>query len=180
MSKKHALEVMFGLEAPAILDVIERNNRLMMAVKGGIAQEHLRQYLTKLRDEHQISDFGSSVEEGKPDFWVLFGGNNYLVECKNVQKTLRQGEITIDFMRTRYAKTVGPQGRFYKPSEFHILAACLFNQTVRWEFRFIPTHKLPKHERYRGRINNRVSLGESTNYFGQWRADLVAALRAVR
>jgi len=179
LSEEHPLEKMFALHASAILDVIHRNNRLLVAVKGGVAQEHLRQYLTMSRDTRQITDFGSPVEEGKSDFWVLFEGRKYLIECKNVQKTLRAGEITVDFMRTRYAKTIGPQGRFYKPSEFQVLAACLFNQTNRWEFRFIPTAKLARHKAYRGRIDNRVSLGESTPYSGYWREDLVSVLRLV-
>ncbi len=180
MPSKHPLEEMFGLPAAAILDVIQRNNRLLMAVKGGIAQEHLRAYLSQLRDSREIVDFGSLIEEGRPDFWVLFEGRKYLLECKNVQRTLRRGEITVDFMRTRYAKTVGPQGRFYKFSEFDILAACLFNQTSRWEFRFIPTAELARHKAYRGRIDNRVSLGESAVYFGHWSRDLVSAVRLVK
>lgn len=179
MAGEHPLEKMFALSAPSILDVIQRNNRLLMAVKGGIAQEHLRQYLVSLRDSREITDFGLLIEEGKPDFWVLWEGRNYFVECKNVQRTLRRGEITVDFMRTRYAKTVGPQGRFYKSSEFHVLAACLFNQTGKWEFRFIPTGKLAPHKEYRGRLDNKVSLGESTIYFSHWCADLVSALRLV-
>jgi hypothetical protein len=131
-----------------------------------------------MRDARTITDFGSPIEEGRSDFWVLLEGRRYLVECKNVQKTLRRGEMTVDFMRTRYAKTVGPQGRFYKPTEFQILAACLFNQTGRWEFRFISTTKLPRHKNYRGRIDNRISLGSSTHYAGFWQEDLVSALRS--
>ncbi len=179
MDGKHPLEEMFALPATAILDAIHRNNRLLVAVKGGIAQEHLRVYLQGLREARRVTDFGSHIEEPASDFWVLFENNRYLIECKNVQKTLRRGEITIDFMKTRYAKTVGPQGRFYKPSEFQVLAACLFNQTKKWEFRFIPTTKLPRHRAYRGRIDNRVSLGNSTPYFEHWQEDLVAALRMV-
>src|SRR6266566_4582228 len=93
MAWEHPLEKMFALEAPSILDVIQRNNRLLMAVKGGIAQEHLRQYLLVLRDSREITDFGLLIEEGRPDFWVLWEGRNYFVECKNVQRTLRRGEI---------------------------------------------------------------------------------------
>jgi hypothetical protein len=85
--------------------------------------------------------------------------------------------MAIDFMRTRYAVTEGPENRFYRPSEFHILAACLFNQTGRWEFRFIPAARLGRHPRHRGRLDNRVSLGPSKAYFRLWTDDLPAALR---
>ncbi len=179
MAKKHDLERLFALSATEILTVVQRNNRLLMAVKAGVAQEHLSRYLKQLVKENRIEDFGSIDEDGKPDFWVIFNGRKYLLECKNVQKTLRKGEMTVDFMRTRYAKTVGPEGRFYKPSEFHILAACVFNQERRWDFRFIPTRRLGRSSNYNGRLDNKVSLGESKNYFKYWCTDLVEALRMV-
>jgi hypothetical protein len=179
MVGKHDLEKLFALSAAEILNVVQRNNRLLVAVKGGIAQEHLSRYLKKSVRNKRIKKFGSIDEDGKPDFWVIFNGRKYLLECKNVQKSLRRGEMTVDFMRTRYAKTVGPEGRFYKSSEFHILAACLFNQEGRWEFRFIPTRRLGKNPNYEGRLDNKVSLGKSKNYFKYWQTDLVEALRLV-
>ena len=65
MTRDHPLEKMFALPAASIFDVVQRNNRLLMAVKGGIAQEHLRQYLVGLRDSREITDFGLLIEEGK-------------------------------------------------------------------------------------------------------------------
>ncbi len=179
MAGKHDLEKIFELSAAEILTVVQRNNRLLMAVKGGVAQEHLNRYLSNLVKEERIEKFGSIDEDGKPDFWVILNGRKYLLECKNIQKTLRKGEMTVDFMRTRYAKTVGPEGRFYKSTEFDILAACLFNQARRWEFRFIPIRRLGKNPNYKGRLDNKVSLGKSKNYFKYWQTDLVEALRLV-
>jgi hypothetical protein len=179
MAAKHDLEKLFALSAVEILTVVQRNNRLLMAVKGGVAQEHLSRYLTSLVREKRIVKFGPIDEDGKPDFWVIYNDRKFLLECKNIQKTLRKGEMTVDFMRTRYAKTVGPEGRFYKSTEFHILAACLFNQTGQWKFKFIPTRRLGKNSNYKGRLDNKVSLGESKNYFKYWRTDLLEALQLV-
>jgi len=178
MAKGHALEEQFGLSASEILEVIARNNRLLVAVKGGIAQEHLRRYLQRLAEREEIRDFRQIDQDGMPDFEIIFEGDSYLVECKNVQKTMRNSEVTVDFMRTRYAKTQGPEGRFYAPSEFQVLAACLYNQTGRWDFRFISTSKLSRHPDHPDRLESKVSLGPSKPYFEHWTEDLVMALRS--
>ena len=175
----HPLERAFGLPAHTILDVLQRSNRLFVAVKGGIAQEHLRRKLASLRKAGRIASFESIDRDGQPDFRVIYRGRQFLIECKNVRRTLSRREMAIDFMRTRYAATEGPENRFYRPSEFHILAACLFNQTGRWEFKYIPTARLSRHPRHRGRLDNRVSLGPSKKYFRLWTDDLPAALRMV-
>jgi len=91
MSQEHPLERTFALSASAILDVIHRNNRLLVAVKGGIAQEHLRQYLTALRDTRQITDFGSPDQEGKSDFWVLFEGRKCLIRMQKRSENIATG-----------------------------------------------------------------------------------------
>lgn len=180
MADSHSLERALGLSARAILDAIKRNNRILVAVKGAVAQERLRYRLSRLKISGAIQDFGSLDADGKPDFWVRFRGREYLVECKNVQKQLRRGEMTVDFMRTRYQKTGKPSARFYSESEFQVLAACRFNQTRKWDFRFIATTKLDRHPRYRSRLDNRVSLGASKRYYMQWRDDLPSVLRIVR
>lgn len=180
MPNKHNLERLFKLSANNILTVVEKNNRCLMAVKGAVAQEHLERYLARLKKSGVIKDFCAIDKDGEPDFWVIYRGKKFLIECKNVQKTLRRGEITVDFMRTRYAKSVGPEGRFYKPSEFHVLAACLHNQTGKWKFRFIATKRLGRHSEYRGRLDNKVSLGKSKRYFKWWAEDLTVVLEWLR
>lgn len=163
-----------------ILDSVARSNRILVAVKGAVAQECLRRHLRRLRHSGAIQDFAPIDADGQPDFRVRYRGGEYLVECKNVQKSTRRGEMTVDFMKTRYAKTENPSGRFYKKSDFHVLAACLFNQTGIWEFRFIPTAKLPRHPRYPSRLSSRVSLGPSTKYYRVWSERLETTLRLVQ
>lgn len=179
MAKRHTLERKLNVSSRSILDAIRRSNRILVAVKGAVAQERLRIYLKRKKASGVIEEFESIDADGQPDFRVRYRGRNYLVECKNVQKTMRRGEMTVDFMKTRYAKTKKPATRFYGPSDFHVLAACLFNQTGKWEFRFIPTTRLPRHPRYRSRLDSRVSLGSSTRYYRFWRHKLEEALGLV-
>lgn len=180
MSSRHVLEKMFRLSATSILDVIRKNNRLLVAAKGAVAQEHLARQMRRLKARAILQGFGSIDRDGQPDFWVRYRGRTYLVECKNVQKTKRRGEMTVDFMRSRYSKTKKPSTRFYHPREFHVLAACLYNQTGMWEFKFIATRDLRRHPRYRSRLDSRVSLGASTPYHKLWRDNLPATLNLVR
>lgn len=180
MAYSHQLERRFGLPARSILDAINSSNRTLVAVKGAVAQEQLKRYLRGLKRSRAIQDFGSVDVDGKPDFWVKFRGRKYLIECKNVQKNLRRGEMTVDFMRTRYQKTGKPSARFYSKSEFEVLAACVFNQTGEWNFRFIATARLDRHPSYADRLTNKVSLGPSTRYHKHWQDDLRSALKMVR
>ncbi len=175
---KHALENVFELSAHRILDVIQGNNRCLIAVKGAIAQEHLGRCLHNLRRRGVIRGFESIDKDGQPDFAVVWKGRKYLLECKNVQKSLKNGEMTVDFMRSRFSMTKHPRTRYYSPSEFHVLAACLYNQTKKWEFRFIATNLLRRHPKHRSRFDNKVTLGPSASYHRAWHADLIRALKA--
>lgn len=169
------------MPATEILDVVLKNNRCLMNLKGAIAQEHLSRHLQALKDAGRIKDFGQIDVDGQPDFWVLYQGRRYLLECKNVQKEPkgRNKSITVDFWRTRYQKTKGPISRFYHESDFHVLAACLFNRTGDWGFRFIRTSALPRHPDDNSYFSNKVSLGPDTDYAVEWGGDLLNVLDQV-
>ncbi len=175
-SRPHQLEELFRLSATEILDVVLRNNRTLMNLKGAVAQEHLRRHLKELVQEGKIGSFDSIDQEGKPDFKVRYRNRDFLIECKNVQKARRKsGEMTVDFMRTR--NPIGkPWLRYYSPEEFDILAACTFNQTQEWKFRFLPTKFLSPHPQFAQQLNNKVILGPSQEYFKYWTEDLIVAL----
>lgn len=179
MAMRHPIEQALKVPARLILDAVRANNRILIAVKGAVAQETLRRLLDRLVRAGSIERFEQIDADGQPDFRVSYRGRHYLIECKNVQRTTRRGEMTVDFMKTRYAKTRKPSTRFYSASDFHVLAACLFNQTGKWEFRFIPTRRLRRHPRYKSRLDSRVSLGPSTRYYRYWRDRLEAALQSV-
>lgn len=125
-----------------------------------------------------LEAFEQIDKDGQPDFELTFEGDDYLLECKNVEKEKRSGgPMTVDFQRTRAPKDA-PHLRYYHEDEFELLAACTFNRTGKWEFRFIQTAVLdrraaPHHDRFM----NRVLVDDSANYGEDWSSDLVDVLR---
>jgi hypothetical protein len=156
--KLHDLEAEFGLSASEILDIINQRNRCKIAVRGAVAEAHLNRYLKNLYVQGIIEVFEDFDRDSYPDCSVTFASQTFLIECKNVEKEKRPGSpITIDFQRTRNQKD-DPSGRFYSPDEFDIVAACLWNRTKEWKFRFAATGSLPGHLRYLNRISNHVTI----------------------
>ena len=82
--------------------------------------------------------------DGKPDISLRWKGSKpILIECKNVLRTTYAGGVPkLDFQRTRAAKS-DPCSRYYMPSDFQVVAACLHPVTEQWEFRFALTSELP-------------------------------------
>jgi len=173
----HKLETDFQMSANEILDVVLKNNRTLMNLKGAIAQEHLSRYLEDLKQKGIIQNYETIDKDGQPDFRIKFKNKDILLECKNVEKEKKVNkDITIDFWRTRYQKTKGPLSRFYHQSDFQVLAACLYNRSGKWEFRFIKTKALPRHPEDPERFTNRVSLSPETPYARYWRTALIEVL----
>lgn len=128
---RHALEELFGIDATMILDIVESNFRLGVAVRGSVAEHHLGRLLAT---EPAIAGFEEIDEDGKPDFRVtLHDGRQLTIECKNaLRETYRTGDPKVETQKTRDSGT----GRKYKFDAFDIVAACLFSVTGRWEYRF--------------------------------------------
>lgn len=172
MRYTHWMEKEFGLPARQILDVINGRNRCKIAVRGAIAEAYLIRLLQAMKIEGKITDFEDFDIDGHPDCRVDYRGHAFLVECKNVQKG-KTGPVTIDFWRTRSPKEK-PWERYYQLQEFQVVAACLWNRTGTWDFRFAATADLPRHPEYADRLLNRleVDLDESE----RWTADLASLL----
>lgn len=179
--KLHQLESQFQMNAGEILDMVLRNNRLHIALKGAVAQEHLQRYLANLNQSGVLEAFEQIDKDGQPDFRLTFEGREYLLECKNVEKEKRIGApMTVDFQRTRAPKEA-PHLRYYHEDEFDILAACTFNRTSRWEFQFIRTKVLDRRPIPHGdRFLNKVLVDESASYGEFWSSDLTDILRELR
>ncbi|MPY93112.1 MAG: hypothetical protein GEV08_08605 [Acidimicrobiia bacterium] len=128
---RHDLEALFDLDARAILDIVEANFRLGVAVRGGVAEHHLA---AVLRDDPAVSALRPIDVDGQPDFEVsLVGGRTLLVECKTAsQKRYKGGDFKVEAQKTRDSAA----GRKYTYDQFDVLAVCLFSATGRWEFRF--------------------------------------------
>jgi hypothetical protein len=156
VTELHPLANEFGLDERGILGVIAGARRLKMAVRGWVAEEHLRDQLAKLK--------GVQCErldiEGGPDVHVRFeGGRPLTVECKNVlRKADAKGQPRVDFQRTRASKT-DPCSRYYAPDDFDVVAACLHAVTEKWEFRYVVPGNLSPHKNCAGKLGSNVSVG---------------------
>lgn len=153
----HPLVQQFELTSDEILDLISGARRLKMAVRGWVAEEHLRSQLAATPDVvAERLDI-----EGAPDLQVSWrGGPPLLIECKNVGRAPdKEGRARIDFQRTRAAKG-DPCSRYYRASDFDIVAACLHGVTERWDFRYVLPGDLAPHKICAGRITNNIRVDD--------------------
>lgn len=141
-----------------LFDLIDGAARLKMAVRGWIAEQHLEDTLKTIGG---VSDCKRINEEGQPDLTLRWKSSApVLIECKNVLRSkTAAGLARVDFQRTRASKS-DPCSRYYKPSEFGVLAACLHAVTEKWEFEFALTKELPAHQSCQGRIANNLRVSD--------------------
>jgi hypothetical protein len=167
----HPLSREFNLSPDQIMEVIANARRLKMAVRGWVAERHLKETLERTPGVTQCELLDI---EGGADVLVRYrDGQPLTIECKNVlRKTTRLNEARVDFQRTRAAKR-DPCSRYYRPADFHVLAACLHAVTEQWEFRYISPRKLPPHPKCEGRLASNVNVGPA------WSSDPVEVFRAI-
>ncbi len=156
-SGPHGLTEELCLSEHEVLDLIQGASRLKMAVRGWVAEHHLERMLQHVPG---VEDCRRLDEEGRPDIELRFRHSQpILVECKNVlRQPAADGRPRVDFQRTRVSKG-DPCSRYYQPGDFQILAACLHAVTEKWEYRFIPTFRLPSHGTCVGRIQSNLRVG---------------------
>jgi hypothetical protein len=154
----HKLLDELSITPEALLDLISSASRLKMAVRGWVAETHLEAHLKSVNG---VTECIRLQGDGKPDISLRWKGSKpILVECKNVLRTTYAGGIPkLDFQRTRAAKS-DPCSRYYMPSDFQIVAACLHPVTEQWKFTFAPTSELPVHRSCPGRIDNNIRVGD--------------------
>jgi hypothetical protein len=168
-STVHSLVKEFDLSETEVLDLIERANRLKVAVRGWVAEEHLFRYLSKIPEIRSCS----RLEGDGPDLSVLLSDQRRLmIECKNVlRKPGREGVARLDFQRTRASKS-DPCSRYYSPKDFDVVAACLHAVTEKWEFRFVLPASLEPHKKCPGKLSSNVQVDD------RWSRDPIQVLRA--
>lgn len=156
LAQTHPLAKQFGLSADEILDLIAGASRLRMAVRGWVAEEHLRATLANVPG---VTYCERLDEEGGPDLRVSYRGGPLLtIECKNVARGLdKHGNAKIDFQRTRAAKG-NPCSRYYRQTDFDVVAGCLHAVTSSWDFRYILPSVLAAHKTCEGRIASNVRV----------------------
>jgi hypothetical protein len=168
-ARLHALEGEFELPADQILQLIANAPRLKMAVRGWVAERHLQGLLERIPI---VTEVTAIEEDGRPDFQVRVQRSDQplLIECKNVLRTTTsQGFSRLDFMKTR-ASPADPCSRYYCPSDFHVIAACLHARSERWEFAVRQTSEMAPHVKCPGKLNHRVVVDDA------WTADLAEVL----
>lgn len=164
----HALAEEFALPEKKVLDLISERRMLKMAVRGSVAEEHL---VTALRAVPGVRDCQRLEDDRGPDVALSFKGTKITLECKNSSRVrTKDGLEKIDLQRTRASKA-DPCSRYYKPSEFDLVAACVHAVTERWEFKYALTSQLDPHGTCSGRLSNNVKLD------GRWTADPSVALQ---
>jgi hypothetical protein len=168
-ARSHPLLKELELPPGEVFDLIQSAPRLKMAVRGWVAEEHLYRAVSVLDG---IQTCERLEGEGKADLELCFRGHRFSIECKNVLRTrLADGTIRVDFQRTRSAKS-DPCSRFYAPTDFDIVAACLHSCTGAWDFRFVLSGALDPHPKCEGKLDSRVQLD------ARWSDDLLSVLES--
>ena len=146
----HELEEEFDLTSLEILELIAQRARLSVAVRGGVAEHHLGRHL---RSDRSVAAAHLIERDGEPDFDVtLVDGRRVRVECKNVSPhTYANGSPKVEVQKTRSQRD-DPAGRFYRPDQFDVVAACLYAVSGSWEFRFKATADMARHEAHPDRL----------------------------
>ena len=155
---RHVLEAQLGLSAREILDVIGARFRLKADVRGSVAEHHLGRYL---QDVPGVTGVRHIDEDGRPDFEISYKNHAVRIECKNVLGRPAKDGPRVDFQKTRASKA-NPCSRYYQPTQFDVLAACLHPITERWDFMFSGTSTLKPHLRCPGRLSERVVVAGPT------------------
>jgi hypothetical protein len=165
----HELEDEFSLSAEEILDIIRERPRLGMAVRGGVAEQHLYNALCA---DPAVTDVDLGQQEGPPDFFVTLRGSERIsVECKNASPTTyADGTPKVETQKTRASKG-DPKSRLYDPRQFDVVAACMYGPWRCWEFRYKRSRRLEPDRVYPDRIAALQRIDES------WARSLADAMR---
>jgi len=167
---QHPLAQELGLGPSQVLDVIANAQRLKMAVRGWVAERHLKDALSRTP---RITYCEPINKEGAADLHVrLDDGPLLTIECKNVLRQTDSNNLPrLDFQRTRASKN-DPCSRYYAPSDFHVVAACLHAVTESWEFRYILPQSLPPHRKCVGKLSSNLRIDNN------WQSDPISILQA--
>lgn len=149
MTSSHPLERTFNAPIADILEAIEHGFRAQVDVRGKLAELYLNRHLERLLAEGQIISLQWHDADGQPDFEVLTPDQRQLrVECKNVRSDKHfspERGCKVEIQKTRGGRDKkGRKTRGYMADYFDVLAACTFNQTGEWKFRFIAARWLAR------------------------------------
>lgn len=152
----HPIAREFQLSPEEILELIASTSRLKMAVRGWVAEEHLKNCLAVVPG---VTSCERVTGEGSPDLRIRYkDGPTIAIECKNtLRKVDSNGHPRIDFQRTRASK-IDPCSRYYASNDFDIVAGCLHAVTEKWEFKYVLAKDLPPHAKCPGKLASNVRI----------------------
>lgn len=171
-NRVHHLAKEFALGEQAVLDLIANAPRLKMAVRGWVAEEHLVGHLQRIDG---VDGCQRQNIEGAPDVVLRYRGSQPIqIECKNVLRARSAAGLPrLDFQRTRASKT-DPCSRYYSPTDFDVVAACLHAVGDGWTYRFVePTLLRHREGACSHKLANNVVIDE------RWSGHAEAVLAAV-
>jgi hypothetical protein len=150
VSTRHSLEDTFHLTSRELLEIIAARKRLTAAVRGGVAEHHL---MKRLERDAAIASLQQVDKDGPPDVEVrLRGGSLVRVECKNGEENkYANGDGRVEVQKTRASKG-DPASRYYEPSQFDVLAVCLWPEAGPPRFVYRSTRDLAPHPDFPGRL----------------------------
>jgi hypothetical protein len=169
-----------------ILDAIANGFRAQIDVKGKLAELYIYKRLLMLAKRHLIANLKWIDSDGQPDFTLMYKGQPFRIECKNVRgkdALYRRGDykgfsqVELQKTRTGIDSKTGSNTRRYNASHFDILAACLFNQTGRWEFLFIASSALERREDNPALLKIFQPVPRAPQ--GAWQEDILSVLDAM-
>jgi hypothetical protein len=171
---KHSLEVKFNADAWDILSAIERGFRAQVDVKGKLAEWFLFKVLEEMKVAGEFTEVTWTDEDGKPDFRLVGADFDLSMECKNLRSDEKyaDGSYKLETQKTRNQKGTAPGAgtRFYKITEFNVVADCLFNQTQEWKYYFARTVDLERHPSHRDCLKTMQKVPQTPG--GVWKATL--------
>jgi len=111
-----------GLTPDELADVLENNPRAYMAVKGAVAEEHLRKYLFELGNQGLIKGVKTAQSDLDKDFYItLLNGREVAIECKNVEvlktNNSKQAYLTyLNYLQSNFK--IFPKLSFHSTDDF--------------------------------------------------------------
>lgn len=183
-SSSHPLEKKFNAPVADILEAIEHGFRAQVDVRGKLAELYLHRHLKHLLAKGQIISLKWHDADGQPDFEVVMpDGRNLRVECKNLrsdEKFSPERGCKVEIQKTRGGQDKqGRKTRGYLADYFDVLAACTFNQSGEWKFRFIAASWLARRDDD-SQVLKVMQPVPLAGYEAHWHDDFLKAVADVR
>ncbi len=174
---RHPVERRLGTPGDEILTAIGGGFRLLVAVRGRLAEAKLEPYLVTLVRDGAIDEYGLVDDDDRPDAWVRREGRTWLIEVKTAKPRLAsrpRRAINVETQKTRRGSEAG--SRYYRYDQFEILAACLYQVTGEWSYLFARMRDLAPHPSFPDRLYTMQRIPIPLAPDGIWREHLFEVL----